>query len=99
MGLPFKGSVNGTATSEAYNLPFKITFFTVANKNAGVTTLNVTVTDGITDLSIVPQNLLLNQGDMLEGSSEQIIEIGSQIKVASDALVDYFFTIENIEPT
>ena len=97
MPVAFKGNINGTATSPVYSLPFKITFFTVANKNAGATTVNITVTNGVENLSISPQNLSLSEGDMLEGSSQQILETGSQIKVVSNASVDYFFTIENIE--
>jgi hypothetical protein len=98
MPLPFKGNITGTVTSPVYNLPFKITFFTVANKNAGSTTIDLTVTDGVENLSISPQSLLLSEGDMLEGCSQQIMEAGSQIKIVSNASVDYFFTIENMQP-
>lgn len=97
MPVPFKGVINGTVLSEAYTLPFKISIFNVANLNAGNTTVNVSVTNGVTDIYIAPQNLVLSEGDMLQGDSAQVMPGGNQIKVSSTAEVSYYFTIENIE--
>lgn len=100
MPVPFKGkNLNGTALSGGgYTLPLRVSFFTITNKNAGTTIINVAITDGSTDILIVPQNLELSEGDMLqEADGNQILEGGKQIKITSNANVDYFFTLENIE--
>ncbi len=99
MPVPFKGSnLSGEALSDIYTLPFKISFFTVANKNAGTTIVNVSVTDGVDDIHIVPNDLELSEGDMLQGTDKQVMEGGKQIKITSDAAVDFYFTLENITP-
>lgn len=99
MPVAFKGKdLNGTALSDIYDLPFNISFFTVANKAGGTVTLNVYVTDGSNDISIVPKDLQLSVGDLLEGNYEQLMDGGNQIKIVSNGTVDYFFTIENIKP-
>jgi 2-keto-3-deoxy-L-rhamnonate aldolase RhmA len=92
--------MTGTALSEANTtLPFKVAFFTITNKNAGATIVNVAITDGVDDILIVPQDLVLQEGDMLqEGDSNQIMDAGNQIKITSDADIDFFFTLENITP-
>lgn len=97
MPVPFKGTISGEVLSQAYTLPFKISFFNVANLNAGSTTVNITVTDGVTDIYISPQNLVLAEGDMLEGDSEQVMPAGNKIKISTNANVSYYFTIDNIQ--
>lgn len=99
MPVAFKGKdLNGTAQSDIYTLPFNITFFTVANKAGGPITLNIYVTDGVNDISIVPKDLILYVGDLLEGNYEQLMEEGNRIKIVSNGTVDYYFTIENVKP-
>jgi hypothetical protein len=101
MPIPFKGTnFTGTVLSQAdTTLPFKVAFFTIANKNSGATIINVSVTDGVSDIHIVPQDLNLDEGDMLEGTfNNQIMDAGNQIKLVSDNPVDYFFNLENITP-
>lgn len=98
MPVPFKGNINGTVLSQVYTLPFRISFFQVANLNAGATTLNLTVTDGVTDVYIAPQNLVLAEGDMLQDNTVQVMPSGNQIKISSSANVSYYFTIDNITP-
>src|SRR6187402_511519 len=100
MPIPFKGTnMTGTVLSQAdTSLPFKVAFFTIANKNSGATVINVYVTDGVDDILIVPQDLALDVGDMLEGTlNEQIMSPGNQIKIVSDGPIDYFFTLSNIK--
>lgn len=94
----FKGNTSIEATSDVTELPFTISFFTVANKNAGDTTINVVVQKDLEQISIVPQDLILNKGDMLQATDEQVMLAGSQIKVTTTASVDYYFTINNITP-
>jgi len=92
--------MTGTVLSEAgTTLPFKVAFFTITNKNTGSTIINVSVTDGVDDILIVPQDLNLDEGDMLEGTlNEQIMDAGNQIKIVSDNPIDYYFTLNNITP-
>ncbi len=100
MPLPFKGkNMTGTILSQAdTTLPFKVAFFTIANKNSGSTVINVSVTDGVDDILIVPQDLALDEGDMLEGTlNEQIMSPGNQIKITSDNPIDFYFTLSNIK--
>lgn len=98
MPTPFKGTINGTVMSQVYTLPFMITYCNIVNKNAGTTTLNLSVYNGSTDVLLLPQNLQLSEGDMVTGDFEQVMEAGNQIKVSTNASVDYYFTIKNIQP-
>ncbi len=94
----WKGNTSVDIDGDLSQLPFTISFFTIANKNAGTTTINVFVSDGVDDVSIVPQNLQLSEGDMLEGDSLSIMPANSQIKITTDGSIDYFFTINNVKP-
>lgn len=98
MATPWYGNTTSEAVSLAGNLPFKIVFFTIANKNSGSSTINVTIEKDSASVAIVPQNLVLSQGDMLQGSYDQIIEAGSQIQILVSGNVDYYFTLENTQP-
>lgn len=93
----FRGNTNTTVDSPTYTLPFQITFFTIANKNSGSTTVNVYVRKDSQNISIVPNNLQLSEGDMLEGNSQLVMEAGSNLRITADASVDYYFTIDNIK--
>ena len=94
----FKGTLNsGTIESPTTVLPFQITFFTIANKNTGSTTVNVWAVYQSHAVSIVPKDLQLSEGDMLEGDSKLVMEPGSLIRITVDNPVDYFFTIDNIQ--
>ena len=91
----FKGTVTGTVTSQAYNLPIVIKSFRLVNVSGGSNTVNVKViNDG--DLNIVPKNLTLNAGDMLEDDQENLMLQGVQIEVSSTAALVYNFTLDNI---
>jgi len=96
MPLIFKDNTSINVDLPVSILPFKITFFSIANKNAGTTTVNLYVSDGVKNISIVPQDLQLNEGDMLQGNTEQVMEVGNQIKITTDGSIDYFITIDNI---
>lgn len=96
--IQFSGNTSNNASSPMYNLPFVITFFKVANKNAGSTTINIYVQTGSQQISIVPQNLVLSQGDMLQGTlDEDLIEANSQIIITTSASIDYKFTLKNTQ--
>jgi len=97
MPIPFKGIISGEVLSPVYNLPFRIKSLKIANLNAGATTLNLTVTDGVSDIYLAPQNLVLSEGDMLQDSTSEVMPIGNQIKISSSASVSYYITIENVE--
>lgn len=94
----FKGNTSVNVGSPIYTLPFQVTFFTIANKASGSTTINVYVSKDTENISIVPKDLQLSVGDMLEGSSELVMEAGSQLKIETDDSVDYYFTISNLKP-
>ena len=98
MPIIFKGNTSTSVTSPAYNLPFKIDLFTVANKNAVSTTINMYIINGADQISIVPKDLALSAGDMLQGTYEHLMEGGSQILLQASGSVDYYFTISNVMP-
>ena len=98
MPFVFRGNINGEVSSTVYNLPFKIKFFTVANKNGGQVNINIWIKNNSEQLSIVPENLSLNDGDMLQGDYAQIFEAGNQIVLSSNGSVDFYFTVENVLP-
>jgi len=99
MATTFQGNTSVEVTSPAYNLPFKITFFTISNLFAGTTTLTVSVTDGVTDILLSAKDMQLSDGDFMEGSvSEMIIPANNQIKIATNQSISYYFTICNIKP-
>lgn len=98
MALPYQGNTSITVTSPVYNLPFKITFFTISNLYAGTTTITVSVTDGATDVLLTAQGLQLSDGDFMQGTlNEMIIDAGNQIKIETDQLISYYFTIINMK--
>lgn len=94
----FKGTINGEVLSQEYVLPFRIVSTKIANLNAGSTTLNLSITDGITDIYLAPNNLVLSQGDMLQDYASEVMSAGNKIKISTSANVSYFLTIENVEP-
>jgi hypothetical protein len=96
MPIPFKGVINGEVLSPVYNLPFKITSIKIANLNAGSTVLNFSVTDGVNDIYLAPQNYTQDEGDMWQDSITELMPAGNQIKISTNALVSYYITIENI---
>jgi len=99
MATTFQGNTSVEVTSPIYNLPFKITFFTISNLYAGTTTLTVSVTDGATDILLSAKDMQLSDGDFMQGGeNEIIIPEGNQIKIETDQSISYYFTIVNIKP-
>jgi len=98
MPIPFKGTITGTVTSPAYNLPFNIGYFTIVNTNNGTTIVNLYVSDGVNDILLMGKDVQMSEGDFCEGNFEQIMEAGSSIKLVTDNPVDFYFTIDNIQP-
>jgi hypothetical protein len=99
MAISYQGNTSIAVTSPVYNLPFKVTFFTISNLYAGTTTITVSVTDGVTDILLSAKNMQLSDGDFMQGGeNEMIIPAGNQIKIETDQLISYYFTIVNMKP-
>jgi len=90
----FKGNVTGTVTSQQFNLPMVIKSFLLVNKSGGSNTVNVKViNDG--SINIVPNNLTLAAGDMVDSDHELIMYQLLQIEVTSTGSLDYYFVLDN----
>ncbi len=99
MPISFKGNIDGIVLSNPINLPSIITSYKLVNKEGGTTTLNVYLVSGESEISIVPFNLELNEGDYAEDTNTNVIvQEGEQIKIDTNGSTDYIFTIENITP-
>lgn len=87
----FFGTVNGSVDSQAKDLPMVIKSFLLTNISGG--NINISVTIG--GINILPDNLLLNDGDMVDSDHEILMLANDQISITSTGNLDYFFTIAN----
>jgi len=90
----FKGNTSTNATSTAYDNPAKILSFSIVNKSGGAITVNVGILSGST-FAIVPYNLAMDAGDILNSDDVILLPVGYQISVVTSGNIDYFFTIES----
>lgn len=89
----FKGNTSTNATSSAYDIPYKITYFNITNKSGGSITLNIGILYGST-ISITPYNLTLDAGDTPYLTSPILVLAGHQIYITTTGNIDYYFSLE-----
>ena len=91
----FSGNTSGSILQVAANIPSGILTYSVVNKSGGAATVNIYISDNLgSDISIVPLNLTLAEGDALYSSNGIKVLAGSSIYITTSASIDYFFTIE-----
>lgn len=92
----FFGNTSGIVSSTAYNLPTKITAFSLVNKSGGGITVNVGIISG-SAIFIIPLNKALAAGEAYIYSGDAInVLAGYSIYVSVSGSTDYYFTIENV---
>lgn len=91
----FRGNIDTTASSTALSLPSVIKSFSLVNKTGGMLTVNVYVTYGGDNISIMPYNYQLDAAEMYEGTREILLVQDEQIVVETDGEIDFDFTLDN----
>jgi len=90
----FSGNTSTNAASTAYDIPYKIKYFSVVNKSGVGITVNVGVLYGSTLYYITPYNMTLGAGETLYASEDILVLAGRQIYLSVTDSVDYYFDLE-----
>lgn len=96
MNWNWNGNTSGIVTSTAQNLPNKLEYFTLVPKADAV--VNVYKISGAAQICIIPNNTSILLGEMWEDTGGTVILATEQIKIQTNASLDYDFTIKVIEP-
>lgn len=91
----FSGNTTGSILQVAYNIPSTSMSFSLVNKSGGSITVNLYISNGVgTDVSIVPSNLTLDDGDTVYSDSNIRIIAGSSIFITTSGSLDYYISLE-----
>lgn len=71
--------------------------FLLTNKSGGNITINIELI-GEGNINIVPYNLLLNDGDMVDSDHDIVMPANQQIRVTTTGSLDFYFTLANMQP-
>lgn len=90
----FQGNISGIAISSSYDIPAKITSFSIANKTGGSVTVSVAIVVGSVNRNIL-YNYSIAAGQSYVYSGEPILFLpATVIGVTTSGSCDYYFTID-----
>ncbi len=90
----FSGNTTGSVTQVAANLPSGMMSFSLANISGGAINLNMYITNGVSNVRILPIDLSLDDGDTVYSTNPIRILKETSIHIVVTGSLDYYISIE-----
>jgi hypothetical protein len=95
--IPFRGNINGSVDSQAYNLPMVVNNFTLVNMTGGAVGFGVYLIKGARSVMVAPFGSTINVNEKYTDDLPRVLEPGEVVRLVTGGNVGYDFEMDNTQ--